>query len=135
MENHGGHLETDKKKRKLFEDKRKEYNKKRKLDCENKIITSEEYDHKLSKIEENCEKKNGCWNWNLSKNENGYGKIGFFGKIKSVHQVSWECYNKKKPNKGDVIRHTCSNVSCANPQHLSKKIQVKVNFFRNRNSQ
>jgi len=65
-------------------------------------------------------KTEGCWLWTASVNMNGYGKFGIGGKRggwKSAHRVSYELVKGDIPN-GLLLRHTCDNPPCVNPDHL-----------------
>ncbi len=66
----------------------------------------------------------GCWEW-VGGKKNGYGafdsgsfqmKARLSGK-RGAHQVSYEAYKGKIPE-GLVVRHTCDNPCCINPDHL-----------------
>lgn len=65
----------------------------------------------------------GCWNWQLSKNREGYGHFGIPtgvpGKYRIclVHRVAYETWVGAIPS-GKVIDHLCFNTSCCNPQHM-----------------
>lgn len=68
--------------------------------------------------------ENGCWEW-MSTTKNGYGtfesgSVSMAARKSSkrgAHQVSYEAYNGLIP-KGQVVRHTCDNPLCINPDHL-----------------
>ncbi len=68
--------------------------------------------------------ENGCWEW-TSTTHNGYGQFESGGismpalksKKRGAHQVSYEAYHGAIP-KGLVVRHTCDNPLCINPDHL-----------------
>ncbi len=63
-------------------------------------------------------KKTNCWEWNLSKNKDGYGLFRLLGKIELAHRVSYIfCYNEEL-TKEDVVMHHCDNPCCINPLHL-----------------
>jgi len=58
-----------------------------------------------------------CWIWKGHKNKNGYGSIKAFGKMVSVHRLSYELH--KGPIKdGMEILHSCDVALCINPDHL-----------------
>lgn len=60
----------------------------------------------------------GCWEWQRSKDSRGYGKCNVGGgKWERAHRVSYTVFKGVIPN-GYVVRHTCDNTSCCNPEHL-----------------
>lgn len=60
-------------------------------------------------IEPNC----GCWLWNGSSLERGYGR--FRGSL--AHRVSWVLHNGPIPD-GMHVCHRCDVTACVNPAHL-----------------
>jgi hypothetical protein len=59
----------------------------------------------------------GCWEWQGYKSEKGYGRMYIDGKTRTMHRVAWKIANGEDP--GDyLVRHTCDNSSCWNPEHL-----------------
>jgi transcriptional regulator with XRE-family HTH domain len=60
----------------------------------------------------------GCWEWTGKLTACGYASIT----SKLGHRVVWELYNGKIPKlpgyHGGVIRHSCHNRKCINPEHL-----------------
>lgn len=58
-----------------------------------------------------------CWIWQGRKDKNGYGSIRTPTTQLRAHRVSYEMHNGKIPD-GLLIRHTCHNTSCVNPNHL-----------------
>ena len=72
----------------------------------------------LNIILQNTVEKNGCLEWTKCYNTDGYPRAVFDNNFNGkVHRVVWELYNKQSAN-GYVIRHTCDNTRCINPEHL-----------------
>ena len=62
-----------------------------------------------------------CWNWFGAKDDDGYGKIGFKRNTKKrVFRSNRVSYFISNPESDIhlVVRHTCNNPSCCNPNHL-----------------
>ena len=58
----------------------------------------------------------GCWEWAGTK-RGGYGMLSHGNKTVSAHRVAYAAYHGPIPA-GMVVRHTCDNPSCINPDHL-----------------
>lgn len=59
----------------------------------------------------------GCWNWMGQKDRDGYGKFKLKGKHCRVPRIVMESLGFDVD--GWVVRHSCDNPSCCNPQHLA----------------
>ena len=58
-----------------------------------------------------------CWEWMGVKNATGYGRLYHKSKPIAAHRYSYSIYNGLIKD-GQLIRHTCDNPSCVNPEHL-----------------
>lgn len=59
----------------------------------------------------------GCWEWNKDWKRGGYGLLWHDGKNRQAHRVSYAAFSGPIPD-GMVVRHTCDNPGCINPDHL-----------------
>ena len=73
------------------------------------------YERFWSKV---CKKEvEKCWEWLACKNQDGYGRFMFNGKVSNSHRISWILTNGDIPFKMQVLHH-CDNPSCVNLKHL-----------------
>lgn len=68
----------------------------------------------------------GCWEWKGSRNDFGYGVVdltrkGLFNA--RVHRLMYERFVGEIPE-GFIVRHTCDNPPCSNPDHLEIGTQL-----------
>ena len=59
-----------------------------------------------------------CWDWEGQMHGSGYGRVNQGGKRHISHRVAYEVYVGTIPE-GALIRHSCHNPLCCNPNHLS----------------
>lgn len=69
----------------------------------------------LSKVYKN--EHSGCWEWQGSKNNEGYGQVSYQGKIHLVHRLTYELIIGRIESDMYVC-HKCDNPKCCNPAHL-----------------
>ena len=60
---------------------------------------------------------NTCWVWQKQLDYQGYGRIKGNPYGIRAHRVSYQLFVGAIPE-GLVLRHTCNNKSCVNPEHL-----------------
>lgn len=58
---------------------------------------------------------NGCWEWQGYCDGAGYGQIRIYGKAYKTHRLAYALVNGVFP---EVVRHSCDNPKCCNPDHL-----------------
>lgn len=58
-----------------------------------------------------------CWPW-LASFRGDYGYIRITGKGEQAHRIAWALANGRSIPAGLLIRHSCDNPACCNPQHL-----------------
>lgn len=64
-----------------------------------------------------AETNTGCWLWEGTASNSGYGTVSVGRKSRSVHRVSWELFNGEIPD-GLHVLHKCDTRTCCNPAHL-----------------
>jgi len=58
-----------------------------------------------------------CWEWTAGKSSNGYGQFKLNTKMLSAHRIAYTLTKGEIP-KDLIVRHTCDNPVCCNPDHL-----------------
>lgn len=71
---------------------------------------------------------NGCWRWVGAMRENGYGALGFNGRVRQAHRIYYERARGPVPASLD-LDHLCRNRWCVNPDHL-EPVPRHVNAWR-----
>lgn len=63
---------------------------------------------------------NECWIYSGDINEHGYGRVHVIDKKMYAHRFSYMIHHDltRDEMEGFVLRHTCDNPPCVNPNHL-----------------
>lgn len=64
-----------------------------------------------------AERNGECLEWQRCRNDYGYGRVTYNGRVERAHRVSYELMYGEIPD-GTVIRHRCDNPACIHPLHL-----------------
>lgn len=59
----------------------------------------------------------GCWDWKIAKDRDGYGHFKYDGHTLTAHRVAYELAVGQIPE-GMQVDHTCHQTGCCNPKHL-----------------
>jgi hypothetical protein len=62
--------------------------------------------------------ESGCREWTGWCDGGGYGRVAVDRGMRPAHVVSWEIANGRPVPEGKVIRHSCDNPPCIEPDHL-----------------
>jgi len=60
--------------------------------------------------------EDGCWLWNRSLHDRGYGQVGWGPRLHFVHRLAADLW--EVPGEGPMVLHTCDVRRCFNPDHL-----------------
>lgn len=74
--------------------------------------------------------ESGCWQWQKSINQDGYGKTNIGRRQMYAHRKYYEGKYGPVP-KGYELDHLCSNRACVNPDHL-EPVLPRTNVRRSR---
>jgi hypothetical protein len=58
-----------------------------------------------------------CWEWTAYKLRDGYGRFRVNKRMVLAHRVAYTLTKGEIPD-GLIVRHTCDNPACCNPDHL-----------------
>ncbi len=60
----------------------------------------------------------GCWEWSGGKHRQGYGMFNGSGIKRTITAHRFSAMIHGLDMSGPVMRHTCHNTGCCNPEHL-----------------
>lgn len=59
-----------------------------------------------------------CWPWNGQRDTDGYGIFSYRQIAWKAHRAAYELIKRRKIPVGKIVRHSCDNPPCCNPEHL-----------------
>lgn len=71
---------------------------------------------------------NGCWQWNGSLRDEGYGHLCVNGTTRRAARVAFELFVRELGTT-EVADHLCTNRGCVNPAHL-QAVDNRTNVLR-----
>tara|TARA_R110000868_G_scaffold92172_1_gene255759 strand:+ start:417 stop:902 length:486 start_codon:yes stop_codon:yes gene_type:complete len=72
----------------------------------------------LERFWHKVDKTNNCWNWLGSKDKDGYGWFSLTKNGKTTYAHRYSALIKFTDLQDKLVRHTCDNTACVNPDHL-----------------
>jgi hypothetical protein len=72
-------------------------------------------DSDLYRFNEKVDRSGECHEWQAQTDPDGYGRFWAGGRKRQAHRVAYYIVHTELPK---VVRHTCDNPSCVNPDHL-----------------
>lgn len=73
-------------------------------------------------------REDGCWIWQRSVDDKGYGRIAIKGKQWKVHRLAYTLFVGPIPQHLE-LDHLCRHRDCCNPEHL-EPVTHRENFMR-----
>jgi len=67
---------------------------------------------------------NGCWIWEGSLNDQGYGTMLWNNNPKSAHRIAWDIQNAG-PLTDVILLNTCGLRNCVNPSHWESHTKIE----------
>ena len=71
----------------------------------------------MNRFWDKVDKSGECWEWTGARSSYGHGNIKVDGRALGAHRVALELDGVDIPS-GMVVRHSCDNPGCVNPDHL-----------------
>lgn len=72
-------------------------------------------DNDLQRFNSKIDRSGDCHEWEAQTDDDGYGVVHICGKKRRAHRIAFLIENEKLP---PVVRHSCDNPACVNPEHL-----------------
>ena len=86
------------------------------------------------KLDEKLDKRGDCWIYRNANISNGYAHMGVSydpftkqryprARYEYAHRIAWALHHGRWPEEESVVRRTCDNPACCNPEHLIEGTQ------------